>query len=108
MELLHLNDQNFDENVFNIKGTVVVDFFATWCGPCRMLAPVLEEVQEEMADQIKIVKVDVDDAEKVSKRYGIMSIPTLVVLKDGQEVDRLVGFRPKHDLVEILGNYTKK
>ena len=108
MELLHLNDQSFDENVLNSKGIVIVDFFATWCGPCRMLGPVLEQVQEEMADSIKIVKVDVDDAEKVSKRYGVMSIPTMVILKDGQEIDRLVGYRGKQELVEIFGNYTHK
>jgi len=108
MELLHLNDQSFDENVLNSKGIVIVDFFATWCGPCRMLGPVLEQVQEEMADSIIIVKVDVDDAEKVSKRYGVMSIPTMVILKDGQEIDRLVGYRGKQELVEIFASFTQK
>ena len=107
MELLHLNDQNFDENISKEKGIVIVDFFATWCGPCRMLAPVLEQVQQDVPS-VKIVKVDVDDAEKVSKRFGIMSIPTMVVLKDGQEIDRFVGFRPRQDLVEIFNSYTQK
>ena len=102
MELLHLSDENFKEKVLDKKGLVVVDFFATWCGPCRMLGPVLEEVQEEMKDKITILKLDVDEGENTAKQYGIMSVPSMVVFKDGEEIDRLVGFKSKDALVEYF------
>ena len=78
---------------------VIVDFWATWCGPCRMLSPLLDEVEEEMADKIVVVKVNVDDAEEIAMRYRIMSIPTLIFFKDGRMVDRSVGAMPKSQLV---------
>ena len=102
MELLHLSDENFKQNVLDKKGVVVVDFFATWCGPCRMLSPVLEQVQEEMEGKITIVKLDVDEGENTAKQYGIMSVPSMVVFKDGEEIDRLVGFKSKDALVEYF------
>lgn len=102
MELLHLNEKDFEKEVLNYSGTVVVDFFATWCGPCRMLGPVLEQVQEDMQDKIKIVKLDVDDGENIARKYGIMSVPSMVIFKDGKEIDRVVGFRQKEQLVEIF------
>ena len=81
---------------------VIVDFWATWCGPCRMLSPLLDEVEEEMADKITVVKVNVDDADEIAMRYRIMSIPTLVFIKDGQMVDRTVGAMPKSTLVQRI------
>ena len=81
---------------------VIVDFWATWCGPCRMLSPLLDEVEEEMADKITVVKVNVDDADEIAIRYRIMSIPTLVFIKDGQMVDRTVGAMPKSTLVQRI------
>ena len=81
---------------------VIVDFWATWCGPCRMLSPILDEVEEEMSDKIQVVKVNVDDADEIAMRYRIMSIPTLVFFKDGQMVDRTVGAMPKSALVERI------
>ena len=81
---------------------VIVDFWATWCGPCRMLSPLLDEVEEEMADQIVVVKVNVDDADEIAMRYRIMSIPTLIFFKDGQMVDRTVGAMPKSMLVDKI------
>ena len=102
MELLHIDDKDFKEKVLDKKGLVVVDFFATWCGPCRMLGPVLEEVQEEMKDKLTILKLDVDEGENTAKRYGIMSVPSMVVFKDGEEIDRLVGFKSKDALVEYF------
>ena len=81
---------------------VIVDFWATWCGPCRMLSPILDEVEEEMADQIAVVKVNVDDADEIAMRYRIMSIPTLIFFKNGQMVDRTVGAMPKSTLVDKI------
>ena len=81
---------------------VIVDFWATWCGPCRMLSPLLDEVEEEMADRIVVVKVNVDDADEIAMRYRIMSIPTLIFFKNGQMVDRTVGAMPKSTLVDKI------
>ena len=81
---------------------VIVDFWATWCGPCRMLSPLLDEVEEEMADKITVVKVNVDDADEIAMRYRIMSIPTLLFFKNGQLVDKSVGAMPKSSLVDKI------
>ena len=81
---------------------VIVDFWATWCGPCRMLSPLLDEVEEEMADKITVVKVNVDDADEIAMRYRIMSIPTLLFFKNGQLVDKSVGAMPKSALVDKI------
>ena len=81
---------------------VIVDFWATWCGPCRMLSPVLDEVEEEMSDKIQVVKVNVDDADEIAMRYRIMSIPTLLFFKGGVMVDRSVGAMPKSALVDRI------
>ena len=81
---------------------VIVDFWATWCGPCRMLSPLLDEVEEEMADKITVVKVNVDDADEIAMRYRIMSIPTLLFFKNGQVVDKTVGAMPKSTLVDKI------
>jgi len=81
---------------------VIVDFWAVWCGPCRMLSPLLDEVEEEMADKITIVKVNVDDADEIAMRYRIMSIPTLLFFKNGQIVDKTVGAMPKSTLVDKI------
>ena len=92
---------NFNELLQDEK-LVIVDFWATWCGPCRMLSPILDEVEEEMADQIAVVKVNVDDAEEIAAQFRIMSIPTLLFFKNGQMVDKTVGAMPKATLVERI------
>ena len=92
---------SFDELLVDGK-LVIVDFWATWCGPCRMLSPLLDEVEEEMADKIIVVKVNVDDADEIAMRYRIMSIPTLLFFKNGQMVDRSVGAMPKSALVDKI------
>ncbi len=80
----------------------VVDFSATWCGPCRMLEPVLEEVSEEFADKVDFYNADVDENMKLTVQYEVQSVPVLIIIKDGQVADRAVGFRPKQDIIELI------
>ena len=89
-----LNKENFEEKVLKNEKPVVVDFWAPWCGPCRMLSPVVDQVAEENAD-VYFGKVNVDEEKELASRYGIMSIPALVLFRDGKAVDSMVGFRPK-------------
>ena len=92
---------NFQELLSSNK-LVIVDFWATWCGPCRMLSPILDEVEEQMQDKISVVKVNVDDADEIAAQFRIMSIPTLLFFKSGQVVDKTVGAMPKAALVEKI------
>lgn len=94
-----INSTNFNETIAN--GVVLVDFFANWCGPCKMIAPVLEEIDNEIA-QVKIVKVDVDQNTALAGQYGVQSIPNMIIFKDGQAVDQIIGFVPKQDIVKKL------
>ncbi|MBQ8002462.1 MAG: thioredoxin [Clostridia bacterium] len=89
--MLIVNSENYTEEVLNSPIPVVVDFFATWCGPCRMLSPVLESVAEDYEDKVKFVKLDVDDAPDIAREYSVMSIPTLIIIKNGEEVAKNVG-----------------
>jgi thioredoxin 1 len=100
MAITHAADQTFSNEVGS--GLVLVDFWAPWCGPCKMIAPVLEELDAEIGEKVKIVKVDVDENQETAGKFGIMSIPTLLVLKDGEVVDKVVGFQPKEALAERL------
>lgn len=97
-----IDDSNFDKVVLQAKIPTLVDFWATWCGPCRMVAPVVDELSEEYDGRINFAKVDVDQNSQVASRYGVMSIPTLIIFKDGKPVSNLVGFRPKADLKKSL------
>ena len=96
--MIHLENENFDEL---IKDKVVVDFFATWCGPCKMLGPVFEELSTEIND-IKFIKVDIDEHEDLCRKYKVMSVPTLIVVDKGKEVKRNIGFIPKDKLKEFI------
>lgn len=99
---LTVTDTDFEQAVLKSSGLTLVDFWATWCAPCRMLAPVLEELATESEGKLTIAKVDVDSNPSTATSYGIQSIPTLILFKDGQQVDRLVGFMPKKKLLEKL------
>jgi len=103
MAIVHGTDQNFTSETS--EGLVLVDFWAPWCGPCKMIAPVLEELDADMSEKVKIVKVDVDENQETASNFGIMSIPTLVLFKDGQPVDKVVGFNPKEALVELVNKH---
>ncbi|WP_280513303.1 MULTISPECIES: thioredoxin [Halobacillus] len=100
MAIVKATDQTFTEETG--QGLVLADFWAPWCGPCKMIAPVLEEIDAEMSDQVKIVKLDVDENQETAGKFGVMSIPTLLLFKDGQVVDQVIGFQPKEALTEII------
>ncbi len=102
MAALEVNKDNFTKEVLEAEGVVLVDFWAPWCTPCRMLSPVIDEVADEITGA-KVVKVNVDEQQELAEKYNVMSIPTLVVMKDGQEVKRSMGFIPK-EAVKALFN----
>ncbi|MDR7481632.1 MAG: thioredoxin [Armatimonadota bacterium] len=93
-----VTEQTFEQEVLKAAVPVLVDFWAEWCGPCRLIAPIVEDLAGEYAGRLKVVKVDVDDNQHLAMRYGIMSIPTLGVFKGGQMVERIVGYMPKPEL----------
>ncbi|WP_274363867.1 thioredoxin [Paenibacillus thermotolerans] len=104
MAIVNVSDSSFKADV-EASGTVLVDFWAPWCGPCKMIAPVLEELDTEIGDQVKIAKLNVDDNPETASRFGVMSIPTLIVFKDGQPVDKIVGFQSKDALKNVVGRH---
>ena len=96
-----MNKENFQEEVIHSEKPVLVDFWASWCGPCRMVSPIVDEIAQERPD-IKVVKVNVDQEQDLALQYGVMSIPTLVVMKDGKMVNQAVGVRPKDQILDLL------
>ncbi|MBQ8802999.1 MAG: thioredoxin [Tyzzerella sp.] len=101
MAEINVSKNNFEEEVLNAKGKVLVDFWASWCGPCKMLAPVLSEVAEEYADEIKVCKINVEDEMELAQKYRISSVPSLLVFENGEIVNQAVGFMPKEELAEL-------
>jgi thioredoxin 1 len=95
---VEVNEAKFDEMVLKAKIPVLVDFWAPWCGPCRMVAPLVDELANEYEGKVSFMKLNVDDSPKVASKYGVMSIPALIIFKNGQPVSNLVGFRPKPEL----------
>ncbi|HGO5245920.1 TPA: thioredoxin [Staphylococcus aureus] len=103
MAIVKVTDADFDSKVES--GVQLVDFWATWCGPCKMIAPVLEELVADYEGKADILKLDVDENPSTAAKYEVMSIPTLIVFKDGQPVDKVVGFQPKENLAEVLDKH---
>ena len=101
MSVIHINKSNFQNEVLDSEKPVLLDFWAPWCGPCRMLSPVVDEVAEERTD-VKVGKVNVDEQPELAGEFGVMSIPTLVVMKGGKVVNKMVGARPKAQILAML------
>ena len=102
MAAIVITKENFDSEVLKAEGTVLVDFWATWCGPCRMLSPIVDEVASERPD-VKVGKINVDEQPELAQQFGIMSIPTLLVFKHGEKVQESVGLIPKEKVEALLG-----
>ena len=100
---IELTAENFDQVVLQAKEPVLVDFWATWCGPCRMLAPVVAELAEEKAGELTVGKVNVDEAPELAARFGIVSIPTLILFRNGESIKKTIGYCTKEELNEFIG-----
>jgi thioredoxin 1 len=102
MPVLEVNDQNFENEVLKSDIPVLVDFWAEWCGPCKMIGPIVEEIATDMEGKLKVAKVNVDDAQGLATKFGIMSIPTLLVFKNAEPVEQIVGAMSKDQLLEKI------
>ncbi len=106
MEVI-LTDENFETEILNSELPCLVDFWAPWCGPCRMVGPIVEEIAKEYQGKLKVGKLNVDEAPKTASQYGVMSIPTLSIFKGGERVDTVVGVRPKEDIVSRINLHSQ-
>jgi len=106
-KILHLKDDNFDKEIVDSKGAALVDFWATWCMPCKMIAPIVEAIAKDYSGKVKVAKVELDDAGEVASRFNVMNIPTLIIFKDGKEVERIVGITSKEDISRKLDGVLK-
>ena len=102
MSVLNVTDKNFDQEVLKSDLPVLVDFWAEWCGPCRMVSPIVDEIAEELQGKLKVVKVNVDEAQDLAGNYQVMSIPTLLIFKDGEIVEQIVGAMSKDQLLKKI------
>lgn len=102
MAIIHINKDNFEQVIINGVKPVLADFFATWCGPCKMLSPILEQIEQEMGDKVVVAKIDIDECMDIAQEYGIMSVPTMILFQKGAETARAVGFRQKSQIEDMI------
>lgn len=102
MEILKLNNENFESEVINSDKPVLIDFYADWCGPCKMMSPIIDQIAEEVKDIAKVGKINVDENPELAEKYGVMSIPTILVIRGGQEAKRFVGVTDKEEILNNL------
>ena len=102
MAVVEITDKNFETEVAKANKPVLIDFWAEWCGPCKMIAPIVEEISNDLADKLKVGKVDVDDAQELAQKFNIMSIPTLILFKGGKPVETIVGAMSKDQMLERI------
>lgn len=105
---MSITNDNFEKEVLQSDKPVLIDFYADWCGPCKMVAPIIEELAVEKADQIKICKLNVDQAPDIARKYSVISIPSLVFIKDGEYVSKLIGAKPKAEIEEEIALFLSK
>ena len=103
MSVISLNENNFEEEVLKSEKTVLIDFWASWCGPCKMMSPVIDKIAEEMGEKVKVCKINIDEEQNLAVKYNVMSIPTFIVLKNGKEVARSVGVQDKTEIIAMIG-----
>lgn len=102
MSVTELNKDNFEKEVMEANVPVLIDFWASWCGPCRMMSPVIDKISEEMGDKLKVCKVNVDENHELAEKYEIMTIPAFIVMKNGAEAGRTIGVQPKEDILKLI------
>lgn len=102
MSVTELNKDNFEKEVMEANVPVLIDFWASWCGPCRMMSPVIDKIAEEMGDKLKVCKVNVDENHELAEKYEIMTIPAFIVIKNGAEAGRTIGVQPKEDILNLI------
>ena len=104
MEVIKLNNENFKNEVTESDKLVLVDFYADWCGPCKMMSPIIDEIAVEMGDKVKVCKLNVDSAQDIAIQYNVMSIPTLIIFKNGQVINTVIGLQEKEKITNILNS----
>lgn len=102
MSVLTINSENYEEEVLKSEKPVLIDFYADWCGPCKMMAPVIDEIAQQKADSVKVGKVNVDENQDLAREYGVMSIPTIIILKNGTVEKTFVGVRDKSEILDAI------
>lgn len=102
MNVIELNKDNFEKEVMEAEVPVLIDFWANWCGPCRMMSPVIDKIAEEMGDKVKVCKVNVDENHELAEKYEIMTIPAFIIVKNGAETGRTIGVQPKEDILKLI------
>ena len=102
MSVLEITSENFEKEVLESEKTVLVDMYATWCGPCKMQSPIIDKIADEQGENIKVAKIDIDEAPEIAEKYGVMSIPTLLIIKNGEVVKQFVGLTKKEDIEASL------